>query len=56
MPLTRSVIGQMMTRFQLLQPIKSQDLVEKRRKNAQCISNRCNDLFKRKENWGLGAL
>ena len=31
MPLTRSVIGQMMARFQnLLQSIKSQDLVEKK--------------------------
>ena len=51
MPLTSLVMGQMMAR--LLQPIKSQDLVEKRRKKAQCVSNRCKNLFKRKKIGGV---
>ena len=57
MPFTISVIGQMMATFRkFLHPIKSQVLVEKRRKKAQCVSNRCKDLFERKKIWGLGAL
>ena len=57
MPLTSSVMGQMMARFRnYKKSIKSQDLVEKRRKKAQCVSNRCKDLFKGKKFWGLCTL
>ena len=33
--------------------MKSQDLVEKRRKKAQCVWNWCKDLFKRKKKLGV---
>ena len=53
MPLTSSVMGQMMARFR---NFYSHDLAEKRRQIAQYVSNRCKDLFKRKKIGGLGAL
>ena len=52
---TCSVVQQMMARFLIfLQPAKSQVLVSKRGKMAQCISNRCKDLFKWKSYLGVG--
>ena len=51
--LTSSVMAQVMARFRnLLQPIKSQDLIEKKAQKAQCVSNGCKDLFKQKTNGG----
>ena len=49
MPPTSSVMGQMMA----FTAHKNQDLVEKRRDKAQCVSMiRCKDLFKQKIIWG----
>ena len=46
MPLTNSVVQQMMARFRNFSSLrKSQDLVKK----AQCVSNRCKDLFQQKQ-------
>ena len=50
MPLTSSVMWQMMARFRnFYNAKKSQDLFKK----AQCVSNRCKDLFKQKKYFGV---
>ena len=50
MPLTGSVVEQMMARFRILFAYKK---VKIKFKKAKCVSNRCNDLFKRKKYFGF---
>ena len=54
MPLTSSVVLKMMARFRNFYNVKkSQDLFKK----AQCVSNRCKDLFKQTKYFGaMGTL
>ena len=54
MPLTGSVVEQMMARFHNFYAYKK---VKVKFNKAKCVSNRCKDLFKQKKNiLGLGAL
>ena len=53
MPLTSSIVQQMMARFRnFYSLLKKSRLGLKRGKKAQYISNRCKDLFKRKKYFG----
>ena len=51
MPLTSSVVWQVMARFLNFYNVKKSRL-----KKAQCVSNRCKDLFKQTDILGLWAL